>query len=54
MESSQLHAPATAPPGERGPGIHLIGGGMGTGAGLDNGEENLLPLLGIKLRPSGP
>jgi hypothetical protein len=50
--SSQFHAPAALPPGKTALGIHCIGGGIGTRAGLDVVEKRML-LLGIESRLLG-
>jgi hypothetical protein len=53
--SSELHAPAALPPGERAPGTHWIGVLVGPKAGLDNVEKRkFLTLLGLEFRPLGP
>jgi hypothetical protein len=52
--SSQLHALAALPPGERALGTHWVGGWVGSWTGLDDVERiKILPLPGLGLRPLG-
>jgi hypothetical protein len=50
--SGQLHAPAALPSEERAPGIHWIGGWMGSKAGLGDVEKwKFFMLPGLELHP---
>jgi hypothetical protein len=52
--NSQLHTPATLPPGEKALTTHCIGGWAGPRTGLDNVKKRkILPLKGLELRPLG-